>query len=92
MIASEDAASCDHTGVEWDAIEKAWKAGNQRAEARRANQQPGRGANGNRCRGSARPKVAKVVGGSTITQQLAEEPLPRASAAGARDRSSVLTA
>jgi monofunctional glycosyltransferase len=32
VIASEDATFADHTGVDWDAIEKAWER-NQRAEA-----------------------------------------------------------
>ena len=56
VIASEDAGFADHSGVEWDAIEKAWNR-NQRVQARVA----------------ANPKaVPKVVGGSTITQQLAK--------------------
>jgi len=33
VIASEDSAFTDHSGVEWDALEKAWER-NQRAEAR----------------------------------------------------------
>ena len=32
VIASEDASFLDHSGVEWDALEKAWEK-NQRAEA-----------------------------------------------------------
>lgn len=62
VIASEDAGFADHGGVEWDAIEKAW-ARNQRAEARaeRAAPRPG-----------SKAPVPKVVGGSTITQQLAK--------------------
>jgi monofunctional glycosyltransferase len=62
VIASEDAGFTDHSGVEWDAIEKAWEK-NQRAESRAERvekQQPGRTV------------TAKVVGGSTITQQLAK--------------------
>lgn len=58
VIASEDSGFSEHSGVEWDAIEQAWEK-NQRAEARAAQ----RGANGKRVR---------VVGGSTITQQLAK--------------------
>jgi monofunctional biosynthetic peptidoglycan transglycosylase len=61
VIASEDAGFTDHNGVEWDAIEKAWTK-NQRSEQRAARPgKPGR---------SAVPP--KVVGGSTITQQLAK--------------------
>ena len=62
VIASEDAGFTDHSGVEWDAIEKAWER-NQRAEeraARVAKRQP------------ERAPTPKVVGGSTITQQLAK--------------------
>ncbi|HSM22554.1 MAG TPA: monofunctional biosynthetic peptidoglycan transglycosylase [Rubrivivax sp.] len=56
VIASEDAAFTDHAGVDWDAIEKAWER-NQRLEARQ----------------QARPQATvKIVGGSTITQQLAK--------------------
>jgi len=62
VIASEDAGFADHGGVEWDAIEQAWEK-NQRAEARAEKQQ---------ARNPARPASAKVVGGSTITQQLAK--------------------
>ncbi len=57
VIASEDAGFAEHSGVEWDAIEQAWEK-NQRAEASAAKR--------------ARPAPAKVVGGSTITQQLAK--------------------
>ncbi len=57
VIASEDAGFAEHSGVEWDAIEQAWEK-NQRAQARAAQR--------------ARPAPAKVVGGSTITQQLAK--------------------
>ena len=62
VIASEDAGFADHSGVEWDAIEKAWER-NQRAEeraARAARRQP------------ERAPQPKIVGGSTITQQLAK--------------------
>ena len=60
VIASEDAGFVDHGGVDWDAIEKAWQK-NQRAEARAE------------VLARRRPDVtAKVVGGSTITQQLAK--------------------
>ena len=65
VIASEDAAFNEHAGVDWDAVERAWER-NQRAEAR-AEQ---RNQVGN---SSGRPRAEpKVVGGSTITQQLAK--------------------
>ena len=66
VIASEDAGFVEHHGVEWDAVEKAWSR-NEKAQARVEAQQarPRRGADG-------KPRVVtpKVVGGSTITQQL----------------------
>jgi monofunctional biosynthetic peptidoglycan transglycosylase len=69
VIASEDAGFVDHHGVEWDAIEKAWNK-NQKAEAR-AEAQANRAAS--RRGGAERPRiVAKVIGGSTISQQLAK--------------------
>jgi len=58
VIASEDAEFTGHTGVDWDAIEKAWDR-NQRVQAQAA-------------RRGAPPPVAKLRGGSTITQQLAK--------------------
>ena len=79
VIASEDARFADHTGVEWDALEAAWER-NQRAEARadKANEQALRRAGGSAARAATperakpAPAQAKVVGGSTITQQLAK--------------------
>ena len=64
VIASEDAAFTQHSGVEWDAIERAWER-NQRAEAR-AEQRNQRG------NGLQPPVQPKIVGGSTISQQLAK--------------------
>jgi len=55
VIASEDDIFASHTGVQWDAIERAWSK-NARAEAR----------------AQAKNQTPKVVGGSTITQQLAK--------------------
>lgn len=74
VIASEDAEFTEHGGVDWDAIEKAWER-NQRAEelAQRLNaQQERRAAKLSAARPAPPPRVAKVVGGSTITQQLAK--------------------
>ena len=78
VIASEDAGFAEHSGVEWDALEKAWER-NQRAEARveKINEQLdkrlSKGGAGKPAQ--ARPPAhvqPKVVGGSTITQQLAK--------------------
>lgn len=62
VIASEDGSFANHDGVDWDAIEKAWER-NAKAEelaARRAALAPRAG------------KAPRIVGGSTITQQLAK--------------------
>ena len=66
VIASEDDGFSHHEGVDWDALEKAWQK-NARAEAQAAKKP------------AASPKntppllrAPKVVGGSTITQQLAK--------------------
>jgi monofunctional glycosyltransferase len=63
VIASEDDGFANHEGVDWEALEKAWQR-NAKAEeqaARRAQARPN---------AAARPP--KIVGGSTITQQLAK--------------------
>ncbi|KNZ31049.1 MAG: peptidoglycan transglycosylase [Methylibium sp. NZG] len=84
VIASEDAGFTEHSGVEWDAIEKAWER-NQSAEER-AERANARAAARAQAQTSARPDARageprpptraptppKVVGGSTITQQLAK--------------------
>ena len=61
VIASEDDDFVNHDGVEWEAIEQAWQrnAAAEEAAAKRAEQNK-----------PARP--VKIVGGSTITQQLAK--------------------
>ena len=56
VIASEDDGFAQHGGVDWDALKGAWKK-NEKAQAR--VEARGKG-------------VAKVVGGSTISQQLAK--------------------
>jgi monofunctional biosynthetic peptidoglycan transglycosylase len=62
VVASEDAGFFEHHGIDWEAVEEAWQR-NRRAEARAeaaARRQP------------QRAPAAKLVGGSTITQQLAK--------------------
>ncbi|RYY89927.1 MAG: monofunctional biosynthetic peptidoglycan transglycosylase [Comamonadaceae bacterium] len=61
VIASEDDGFASHDGVDWEAIEKAWER-NAKAEEQAARR--------NQLRPGARPP--KIVGGSTITQQLAK--------------------
>lgn len=77
VIASEDDGFTGHDGVDWDALEKAWQK-NAKAEARAAksaaaathksNAKANTNANGTAKAG----RTPKVVGGSTITQQLAK--------------------
>ena len=63
VIASEDGAFTQHGGIWWDSVEKAWDK-NSKAQARaerQASQRPDKA-----------PPPVKIVGGSTITQQLAK--------------------
>lgn len=76
VIASEDDDFVNHDGVDWDAIEKAWQK-NAKAEERLARiQAQSRPAAKKPAKAAVQPakptRAAKVVGGSTITQQLAK--------------------
>jgi monofunctional glycosyltransferase len=68
VIASEDGSFTNHDGVDWEAIEKAWQR-NTQAEERAARQKPRDVARNQLAPTARRPKI---VGGSTITQQLAK--------------------
>ena len=59
VVVSEDDIFAQHDGVQWDAIEKAW------SKNHRAQQQAAQAS-------AARSSAPKIVGGSTITQQLAK--------------------
>jgi monofunctional biosynthetic peptidoglycan transglycosylase len=62
VITSEDDTFVNHDGVDWEAIERAWQR-NEKAEEAAAR----------RAQASRRPQRApRIVGGSTITQQLAK--------------------
>ncbi|MBC7621200.1 MAG: transglycosylase domain-containing protein [Candidatus Saccharibacteria bacterium] len=68
VIASEDDGFSSHGGVDWDAINKAWDK-NARAEQRAAARKP----TAPQAAANAKlPKPPKIIGGSTITQQLAK--------------------
>jgi monofunctional biosynthetic peptidoglycan transglycosylase len=66
VIASEDDSFTNHDGVDWEALEKAWKK-NEKAQERAAKQ-----ALPTKAKTAATPRPPKVIGGSTITQQLAK--------------------
>lgn len=68
VIASEDASFAEHDGVDMEALEKAWDK-NAKAEMRAA-QSVSRLAPSKAAAAPAKPP--KIVGGSTITQQLAK--------------------
>ena len=86
VIASEDDGFAYHDGVDWDAIEKAWQKNartesaaqaNEKAKAQ-AREQVKPATTDNRRPGVAPAKLPpaarapKIIGGSTITQQLAK--------------------
>lgn len=63
VIASEDAAFTQHNGVWWQSLEKAWeKNAKAKAQAEKRSQNTS----------GKPPAPVKIVGGSTITQQLAK--------------------
>jgi monofunctional biosynthetic peptidoglycan transglycosylase len=84
VIASEDANFADHGGVEWDALRNAWKKNNAaKARADKVSQQAQARYERAVARAQARGRpvppppdaskvTPKVIGGSTITQQLAK--------------------
>ena len=84
VVTSEDAGFVDHNGVEWDALQSAWRK-NSQAKARAdkiaqvQQQRYERAVARAQARGrtpppppSSNPPTAKIIGGSTITQQLAK--------------------
>ena len=68
VIASEDDGFTSHDGVDWEAIEKAWQK-NSKAEEQALRRSSGQAGNLALCPGARPPRI---VGGSTITQQLAK--------------------
>ena len=72
VIAAEDAGFAEHSGIEWEAIEKAWER-NQQAQARADQTHQRREESAARRGGAPVATIApRLVGGSTITQQLAK--------------------
>lgn len=73
VIASEDGTFTNHDGVDWESLEKAWQR-NAKAEEQAARQRPRQPSQAQApAKSAARPP--KIVGGSTITQQLAKNML-----------------
>jgi monofunctional biosynthetic peptidoglycan transglycosylase len=70
VIASEDGTFTNHDGVDWEALEKAWQR-NAKAEEQAARQRPRQAT---QAQATSKPPAhgPKIVGGSTITQQLAK--------------------
>ncbi len=73
VIASEDASFTEHDGLDLEALEKAWGK-NQQAEQRAAKLAEQQAKRQGKKVAAAAPaaKPPKIVGGSTITQQLAK--------------------
>ena len=71
VIASEDAGFAEHAGFDWEALERAWER-NTRAEAQAARNRPAAAGAGPAGSGGRRGAEPRLVGGSTITQQLAK--------------------
>lgn len=75
VIASEDGDFVNHDGVEWDAIESAWTKNakaEERALQRSKKLQNSRKNSVTTATATKVEKPVKIVGGSTITQQLAK--------------------
>ena len=78
VIASEDATFNEHVGLDVEALEKAWDKNAQasaKADARAAQQASRIVGRAKPSKAAAAPAVArpaKIIGGSTITQQLAK--------------------
>ena len=66
VIASEDDGYSSHDGVDWEALEKAWTK-NSRAQEQAAKRAAALASSKNQ-----NTRAPKIIGGSTITQQLAK--------------------
>lgn len=69
VIASEDGDFINHDGVEWDAIEQAWQ---KNAKAQDIAEKRLKKATTNNKSSTKIVKPPKIIGGSTISQQLAK--------------------
>jgi len=72
VITSEDASFTNHDGVDWEALDKAWQR-NEKAQEQAAKQTARQAVRKNApVRAAPAVRPPKIVGGSTITQQLAK--------------------
>ena len=69
VIASEDGDFINHDGIEWDAIEQAWQ---KNAKAQDIAEKRLKKATANNKSSTKIVKPPKIIGGSTISQQLAK--------------------
>ena len=72
VIASEDGDFINHEGVEWDAVESAWTKNSKALERQERAEQRNKKTKNVRPNTSKVVKPAKIIGGSTISQQLAK--------------------
>lgn len=72
VIASEDGDFINHDGVEWDAIESAWSKNTKALERQERAEQRNKKVQATRPSTNKVVKPVKIIGGSTISQQLAK--------------------
>jgi monofunctional glycosyltransferase len=73
VMASEDAGFVEHGGVDWDAIQAAWQKNEKRQEIADKRAEALARQQAAKPNATLKPvKEPKVIGGSTITQQLAK--------------------
>jgi monofunctional glycosyltransferase len=73
VMASEDAGFVEHGGVDWDAIQAAWQKNEKRQEIADKRAEALARQQAAKPKATLKPvKEPKVIGGSTITQQLAK--------------------
>jgi monofunctional glycosyltransferase len=72
VIASEDDDFINHDGVEWDAIESAWTKNSKALEQQERAELRHKKTQAKRPNVHKVVKAAKIIGGSTISQQLAK--------------------
>ena len=72
VIASEDGDFVNHDGIEWEAIEQAWQKNVKAQDRAEKRLKQASASKKTASTSSATPKAAKIIGGSTISQQLSK--------------------